>query len=262
MSIFGLSKQYKETMKKVVLLVTTFLLSYTFVNSQTNVYSISSGELLFQWGEMEFTDAYKEANPDNELLVSPMRFTMFFHLGYNLHVDFSDKFGIYSGFGLRNVGLISNERIKDANDVIQDYKFVRRSYNLGVPFALKLGSFENNTYFFVGGELELQFAYKEKYWNSHDRSGSKSKNDEWFGDQTNTLLPSAFLGFQFPYGLNVKFKYYLDDFLNHDYKKPNNPLSDLTRYETSQLMYFSLSWQFENDKLKKKSSSSTTTTAK
>lgn len=244
-------------MNRIILLFSLFAIFVSNAKAQTDVYSISSGELLFQWGDMEFTDAYKEANPDNELLVSPMRFTMFFHLGYNLHVDFSDKFGIYSGFGLRNVGLISNERIKDADDIIQDYKFVRRSYNLGVPFALKLGSFENNTYFFVGGEVELQFAYKEKYWNSHSRSGTKSKNSEWFGDQTNTIVTSGFVGFQFPYGVNIKFKYYFDDFLNHDYKKPNNALSDLTRYETSQLMYFSLSWQFDNQKIKKKSSTST-----
>lgn len=238
-------------MKKLYILSITLLLGWQGLIAQTDVYSITSGELLFQWGELEYTDEYKTANPDDEILNSPLRFTMFFHLGYNLHIDFSDKFGVYSGLGIRNVGMINNERLKDEDDVIQDYKFVRRSYNLGIPFAFKLGSFENNTYLYFGGELELQFAFKQKYWDSHDRSGSKTKYDEWFGDQTNTLLPSAFVGIQFPYGMNVRFKYYLDDFLNHDYKNPNDPLRDLTRYESSQLMYFSLSWQFENEKMRK-----------
>ena len=48
---------------------------------------------------------------------------------------------------------------------------------------------------------------------------------------------------KFPGGVNLKFKYYLNDFLNSDYTATNF-VSDLTRYKTSQLWYFSLSWQF------------------
>lgn len=216
---------------------------------QTQVYSITTGELLYQWGDISFTDSYEKANTQNEQLNSPMRFTMFFHLGYNLHMDFNDKFGIYTGFAIRNVGLTSNERLLRADGKVQDYKILRRSYNLGVPFALKLGSFSNNTYVFAGGEVELQFAYKEKVWDSHNRSGTKKKYTEWFGDQTNRFVTAGFVGVQFPKGFNVKFKYYFTDFLNHDYKSPNNQIRDLRRYASSNIMYVSMSWQIKNDKI-------------
>lgn len=241
-------------MRKILTLLLLLFSTYHLSYAQTEVYSISSGELLFQWGEIGFTDAYEKANPLEEQLNSPMRFTMFFHLGYNVHIDFNDRFGIYSGLAIRNIGLTSNERLLEATGEVQDYKILRRSYNLGVPIAFKLGSFSNHAYIFAGGEVELQFAYKEKYWNSHNRSGSKTKYSEWFGDQTNTFVTAGFVGFQFPKGFNLKFKYYFTDFLNHDYKDPNSRIRDLRRYSSSNIMYISMSWQIRNDQLFKKQS--------
>lgn len=236
-------------MKRIKTLLLILLSAHLGVKAQTEVYSTSSGELLFQWGEIDFTEEYKLANPQNEQLNSPMRFTMFFHVGYNLNVDFGDNLGIYSGLAIRNVGITSNERFLQADGSIQDYKILRRSYNLGVPFAFKLGSFDKHAFLFFGGEVELQFAYKEKYWDSHNRSGSKTKYQEWFGDQTNTFVLAGFVGFQFPKGYNLKFKYYFTDFLNHDYKDPDNELRDLRRYASSNLMYISLSYQLRTDKV-------------
>ena len=70
---------------------------------------------------------------------------------------------------------------------------------LGVPLAIKLGSFKNHFYFFGGGEYEMAFHLKEKYWtDSFDRSGPKTKSTEWFSSQTPTFLPSLFAGVQFP----------------------------------------------------------------
>jgi hypothetical protein len=61
----------------------------------------------------------------------------------------------------------------------------------------------------------------------------------------------VFGGIQFPYGLNLKFKYYLTDFLNADYKGNGNSVpgatfdvSDQSRYQESNMFYFSLCWQF------------------
>ncbi len=238
-------------------LLTTFfaiILSITSLNSfaQTQVYSISTGELLFQWGEISFTDEYQKDNPLEEQLNSPMRFTCFFHLSQNIHIDFNDRFGIYSGLAVRNVGLTSNERLIKDDGTLQNYKILRRSYNLGVPLAIKLGSFDNHAYIFVGGEIELQFHYKEKYWDSHNRSGSKTKYTEWFGDQTNRFVTAGFLGFQFPGGYNLKFKYYFTDFLNHDYKDANNSIRDLRRYASSNIMYVSVSRQFRTERIFKK----------
>lgn len=239
--------------KNLLIMVSVAICFTIQLKGQTKVYTISNGELLFQWADIEFTDEYKLANPQDEVTGSPLRFSMFVHLGQNIHLDFNDYIGLYSGLALRNVGFISNERLLDQNNLLQDYKIIRRSYNLGIPLAIKLGSFDNHFFFYGGGELELQFAFKEKYWTSHNRSGSKSKNTEWFGNQTNTFIPSIFAGVQFPRGVNVKFKYYLDDFLNTNYKNVNQKVSDLRRYKQTQLMLVAVSWQFETEKFFKKS---------
>ena len=240
----------KFTFSCLIILLATFFQG----KAQTEVYAISTGELLFQWADVEFTDEYKLANPQDEVTGSPVRFTMAVHIGQNVHLDFNDNIGFFSGLALRNVGFISNERLFDESEnTLQDYKIIRRSYNLGVPLAIKLGSFDNHFFIYGGGELEMQFAFKEKYWKSHSRSGSKTKDTEWFGSQTETFIPSVFAGIQFPRGINVKFKYYLEDFLNHNYKNVNEEVSDLRRYKQTQLMYVSVSWQFETEKFFKKS---------
>ncbi len=238
-------------MKRFLLPIISFFLLYGGLKAQTETYFLGSGELIFSWAEVSFTDEYLADNPENEQLNSPMRFSAFFHAGTNYHMDFGNSFGIYTGLGVRNVGFTSNERLIDADGELQDYKIVRRSYNLGVPLAFKLGDLDDHYYLFFGGEVELQFAYKEKYWNSHNRSGSKTKYSEWFGDQTNRFVTSAFVGFQFPKGFNVRFKYYFTDFLNHDYKS-NQEIRDLRRYASSNIMYISACWQLKTEKINKK----------
>ncbi len=208
------------------------------------VYPITSGEMIFSTGTTEFTDAYLQQYPGASVSENPLRFTMFFHFTQYWHLDFGNNFGMFMGLGVKNVGTISDEVLYNgAVSDYQNYKIIRRVYTGGVPLALKLGSFKDNLYFFGGGEVEFPVHFKEKYWNSHDRDGSKTKTNEWFGSQTQTVMPSVIAGVQFPGGVNLKFKYYLNDFLNNDYTATNF-VSDLTRYKTSQVWYFSLSWQF------------------
>ncbi len=238
------------------LIIGILLISGIHSFSQTKVYSVTSGELLFQWADIGFTQEYMDAHPNDEQVGNPLRFTCFFHLGQYVHFDFTNSVGLFTGGAVRNVGFISDERLDLNNDVndpnIQDFKIIRRSYNIGVPLAIKLGSFKDHTYLFAGGEVELAYAYKEKYWNSHNRSGSKNKTTQWFGSQTPNFMFSAFAGVQLPKGVNLKFKYYFDDFINTDYTNPNNAISDLTRYKSAQVMYVSLSWQFKTKNVSKK----------
>lgn len=249
-----MKRNYSKLLIVGILLFTSF---HAF--SQKKVYTVTSGELLFQWADIGFTDEYMQAHPNDEQVGNPLRFTCFFHLGQYVHMDFTNKVGLITGAAVRNVGFISDERIDlDWNAAntntpdIQDFKIIRRSYNIGVPLALKLGSFDKHTYLFAGGEVELAYAFKEKYWNSHSRSGSKTKTTQWFGAQTPTFMFSAFAGVQLPKGVNLKFKYYFDDFINTDYTNPNNPISDLSRYKSAQVMYISLSWQFKTNYVTKK----------
>jgi len=247
-------------MKKfyTVLVLAVMLFSTSQLFSQTNVYTVTSGELLFQWADIQLTEA-AVADPNYELVGNPLRFTLFLHLGQYVHIDFNNNFGLFTGLAVRNVGFISDERINVTGDGdpanLQDFKIIRRSYTLGVPLIFKVGSFKNHTYLFAGGEYELAFAYKEKYWNSHNRDGNKTKYTQWFAAQTPTFIPSVIAGVQFPGGVNLKFKYYLENFINNDYTS-NNLVNDLTRYETTQVMYVSLSWQFDTGSVIKGNSNS------
>ena len=228
-----------------------------------HVYPVTSGELIFSQSNTTFNQPFLDQYPGAGLSGNNVRFTAFFHLGQYIHCDFTDKIGFFSGLGVRNVGMITDETLPTnvytpgVEIQYENYNIIRRQYMLGVPLAIKLGSFKNHIYFFGGGEYEMAFHLKEKFWTgSFDRSGPKTKSMEWFSSQTPTFLPSLFAGVQFPGGINLKFKYYLTDFLNTDYKVSTNnnegspfSISDLTRYESSQLFYFSLCWQFDTSSL-------------
>jgi hypothetical protein len=248
---------------KTVILIPLIMGFLTFSAMAQHVYPVTSGEMIFSQSNTSFTQEFMNQYPDARLAADNVRFTVFFHLGQYVHMDLNNSLGFFTGLGVRNVGMITDESLPQtvsntgASVPYSDFKIIRRQYMLGIPLALKLGSFKNHFYIFGGGEYEMAFHMKEKYWsNTFDRSGSKTKSKEWFSNQTPTFLPSLFAGIQFPRGFNIKFKYYLQDFLNHDYKISGNSnegttfnISDLTRYKQSQVFYFSLCWQFNTSSL-------------
>lgn len=224
-------------MKKYFLLLIGGLLSFFADSTAQKVYPITSGALLFQFSNVELANS----NVTNR----PPRFTCFFHWGQYYHFDIIDNLGFYTGLAIRNVGFIYDEDIPQ--------KTIRRSYTLGLPVAIKLGSFKNNLYIFGGGEYEMLFHYKGKRWYSNDRKGSKVKDTEWFSNKTELFVPSVFAGVQFPKGINIKFKYYLGDFLNLDYEGPDLGESNVSFSDFTKLDVFNISvcWQFRTDKAKK-----------
>ncbi len=240
-----------------VLLLTLLLgVSNTF-RAQTNVYTTSGGELIFSWGDLKYTDKFMNDYPDAQIVENPVRFTVFFHFQQLIHMDMNDNIGIFSGIGMRNIGLISDERLPENYNTLNpgyfNAKIIRRTYTLGLPIALKLGSFKNNFYIYGGAEIEWAFHSKEKWWASLDRDGAKTKNSDWFPDNINTWMPSYFVGIQFPGGANVKFRYYSDDFFNHSFGNTNatnrnDVISDLTKYTQSSMVYISLSYQINTMK--------------
>jgi len=208
------------------------------VESQ-DVYSMSSWESLFQWADVS-------ATPQNSSnITEKLRYTIVWNAGQYWHVDFSNSVGLYTGVAIRNVGFIYDTDIPA--------KTIRRSYNLGVPLALKLGVFDKHIYIFGGGEYELLFHYKGKRWLSNERSGTKLKDSEWFSGKTKRFVPAVFGGIQLPGGINIKYKYYLDHFLNTNYVG-----SDLGEtgvafadYTNIKMHYISVCWQFRTDQWKK-----------
>jgi hypothetical protein len=209
-------------MAKYLTILFLFLSSFIncFVNAQFS--KENGGELIF---------AYSNVEKNNFNVPSKLRFTLFFHAGQTLHYDFTNNLGVFSGYGIRNIGIITDEA---------DILIKRRTYSLGIPLALKLGSFKNHFYLYGGSEYEMFFHYKEKQF----KDGIKLKQSEWFSNRTKRFAPSFFAGFQFPGGINLKFKYYPFDFLNRDY-------SDFKDYNKTQLFYFSISFNFKKNDLKK-----------
>lgn len=162
------------------------------------------------------------------------RFTLFFNVGTNYNYDFSNNFGIFSGLNIKNIGLITKP-----NDSV---KLKQRVYTLGVPLGIKIGNMRNGFFFFAGGEYDLAFNYKEKYFLDGDK---KSKFNEWFSDRTPLLMPSVFAGIRFQPGFGLKVQYYLNDFYNKDYTQTVNGVKEQPYKDMKAKMIFvTLSYSF------------------
>ena len=227
-------------MKKVLILL-LFVATVLATNpaSSQEVYQISSWENLFQFAEVG-------ATPQNTTSINErLRYTIVLNIGQYTHIDFSNTIGLYTGLAVRNVGFIYDTDIPT--------KTIRRSYTLGVPLALKIGMFDKHAYIFGGGEYELLFHYKGKRWDSNERSGTKYKDSEWFSSKTKRFVPAVFGGIQFPGGFNIKYKYYLDHFLNTNFVGTDLGQSnvDFSEYTSIQMHYIAICWQFRTDQWKK-----------
>ncbi|HOY48690.1 MAG TPA: hypothetical protein PK281_04765 [Flavobacteriales bacterium] len=135
-----------------------------------------------------------------------IRYSTFLHLGEQLHVNFSNTFGFYTGIGMRNIGMIN--RLSDSVKVKQ------RVYSVGIPIALKIGNMGKKTYAAFGAEMELFFNYKQKTFKGSSGRGEKvEKFNEWFSKRTELFNPSVFVDFNFGKGSYIKVRYYLNNFL-------------------------------------------------
>jgi hypothetical protein len=189
-----------------------------------STYATTGGELIFSWADI--TQGGAEGN-------SNLRFAPVINLQTNVNRDFSKKVGIFTGLALRNVGYRMDGYVNPSNGVAYEKSF--RSYNLGLPIALKFGNMDKG-FFYAGYEIEMGFLYKEKTYENDDKI---DKITGWWSDRQNIWQSSVMAGIQFPYGLNVKFKYYLTEFHNQNYTDGGGvrPYAGLT----SNIMYVSLS---------------------
>ncbi len=191
-------------------LFTAFIFSSLLVfNSmgQTKRYVTSGLELIFSWADI--TDNNKGESAD-------LRFAPVINLQSFTHFDLSENFGLFSGLAVRNVGYIYGNYktpISPSNSVSTTVEKRFRSYNLGIPLAFKLGKL-SKMFIYGGYELEIPFLYKEKKYEGGDKT---EKITGWFSDRQQSLYQSLLVGIQFPYGMNLKFKYYLTEFHNQNY---------------------------------------------
>ncbi len=218
-------------MKKYLffILVTAFLATAT--NAQ-KFYTTSSGELILSLAEINTGDLPAPQNI--------VRFSPWFNLQSLGNYDFSKNAGLFFGLNIRNVGFIA----KDNQTQIKK-KF--RVYDLGIPVGLKLGNM--NGFFVYGGyEFELPFNYKEKTFENEKKT---DKFNVWFSNRVPTYYHALFVGLQFPYGANLKFKYYLTPFHNTDFEEIQDGVT-IKPYENleAHVFYIALSFtMFRNSKV-------------
>ncbi|MDL5048730.1 hypothetical protein QQ054_22210 [Oscillatoria amoena NRMC-F 0135] len=182
------------------------------------VYTTTSGELIFSFADISLNGSEEG---------SVLRFSPVVNIQNWVNIDRSDKFGLFTGLSLRNVGVIYDEdeftRIK------------ARTYNVGIPVGVKLGNLSGKFLFF-GYELEIPVNYKEKIFIDEDKD---DKKNIWFSDRVNLINHSLMAGVQLPYGATLKFKYYLTNFYNKDFETSNGKPYENTNIN---VFYFSLSF--------------------
>lgn len=201
-----------------------------------NFYTTTSGEIILSLAEINTGDLPAPQNI--------VRFSPWFNVQMLGNVDFGDHAGFFFGLNIRNVGFIA----KDNSTYI---KKKYRVYDLGIPIGFKLGNMDS--FFVYGGyEFELPFHYKEKTFENE----VKTKFSYWFSNRVPTYYHALFVGFQFPYGANLKFKYYLTPFHNADFVERIDGV-DIKPYENfeTHVFYLALSFtMFRNSKVYRYSS--------
>lgn len=235
-------------MKRLLLaiVVLTFL-SYNNINAQ-GIYHSNGGEIIFSGADVNYGGMDVNTN---------IRFTIFFHTQHLINLDLTNNIGIFTGAGIRNIGFITEDAYQNLGftgidnnhlDWNKNAKIKRRSYSLGFPAAIKLGSFSKHFFLFAGGEYEWMFHYKQKLFID----GEKHKFKEWASDRVTPWVPSLFAGIQFPQGFRLKFKYYMDDFLNPGFSGIDfGEQVDYSQYSSSGMWYISVAFFINKKQIQK-----------
>jgi hypothetical protein len=181
-------------MKKLIITLSLLVLLVHSQAQDQKVYSTTSVEYLFSWSD---------ASNNGQDLNGPVRFAPVFNFQNAVNKDFSEKAGLFLGLSLSNVGFIYDENEFTRKKV--------RSYNLGIPVGIKIGDM-NGTYFYGGYAVEFPLNYKEKTFINEE----KTKFNTWFSERT-PIQQYVMAGIQFPYGINIKYRYYFTDFYKKGY---------------------------------------------
>lgn len=185
---------------KLSVIIALLVLVVSSVDAQVKKpYFTSGGEIIFSFASID-------NNGDESGNI--MRFSPWFNLQSVLNYDLSNNFGLYSGLSLRNVGFIY-----DVPNTSIRMKY--RNYTVGIPVGFKIGNL-GKAFLYGGYEIEFPINYKEKMFENEKK---EDKFNVWFSKRVPTFYNTLMVGIQFPYGANLKFKYYLTSFHNKDFKE-------------------------------------------
>lgn len=216
-------------MKKTILLILCAMGIHMAQAQGPDKYILSGGEIIFS-----FADISGNTGADNIIRFSPV----FNAQAWRVY-DW-DSFGLFHGIAVRNVGFIAN--FEDDKTRI---KF--RTYNLGIPVGAKL-NLGQGIAIFAGYEFEIPFVYKQKTFVNEEKT---NKFTSWFSGRNKTLNHGLFAGLQFRGGINLKFKYYVNDFFNEDFEEVNDGVTSKP-YENfnANVFYFAITFNaFRNLKV-------------
>lgn len=235
-------------MKRTLFLAVILALLIGVGSNAQRIYHSSGGEIIFSGADVAYNGLDVHTN---------LRFTLFFHTQHHLNLDLTNNIGLFTGFGIRNIGLITEDLYQNLGfmnidnthpDYNKNTKIKRRSYSLGFPAGLKIGSFSKHFFLFAGGEYEWMFHYKQKLFID----GEKFKFKEWTSNRVNAWIPSLFAGIQFPQGFRLKFKYYMDDFLNPGFSGIDfGEEVDYSQFDRTGMWYISVAFFINKKQIQK-----------
>jgi hypothetical protein len=196
-------------MKKISILFVAFLCLQVTSFSQNKLYGVFESKTLFQLGLIE--------DSAGNQVKSILRFAPFVNYTLQAHKDFGNKFGIYTGVGIKNVGFITRD---NSNDVTVK----SRAYCLSVPLGLKFGNIKDDKFIFLAGEFLTQLDYKEKVFTN----GDKSKRKSFYDNDINLFNYSGSVGLHLK-GFIIGAEYTFGDFFNSKYRfQPDKSNSAVT----------------------------------
>ncbi len=212
-------------MKKITVLTLLLMLSgiFTARSQKTRIYPSLATEIIFSSAAID-NNGYDQGNV--------LRWSPVINVQNMWNFDFGNTFGLYTGWDVRNVGFIYK------NPLESNVKYKYRTYNFGIPVGFKLGNLKK-LFVFGGYEIEFPFNYKEKKFTDDN----KDKFNVWFSKRVEPIQQSLMFGIQFPYGADLKLKYYLSNFHNRNFTEMVDGF-EIKPYENlkSNLFYVSLSW--------------------
>ncbi len=211
-------------MKRFLLLIIAVFYLSALSNAQKNFYTTTGGEMIFSFATID-----NNGNDNGNVI----RWSPVFNFQFYGNYDVNDNIGFLFGAAVRNVGLIYDVPGNiDHPDAGNKKKY--RNYNIGIPVGVKVGKL-GKLFFYGGYEIEFPFNYKEKTFINEQ----KTKFSVWFSKRVPSYYHTVFAGVQFPYGLSLKFKYYLSEFFNQNYTE-NDGMQPYKGLKAN-VFYFSIS---------------------
>ncbi len=214
-----------------LVLCTLFLATISDVKAQEQ-----SNKKLYSSTSLEIIFSLADVSADSISISNVLRFAPVFNFQWLLNYDMSKNMSFYSGLDIRNLGFI-----RENKNLEPELKFKHRVYTFGLPLGMRVGNLHNGVSLYLGGQIEWAWNYKQKRFENGNKV---DKFVEWNSDRVNQWQTSAFIGVNFPYGMNIKFKYYFNNLLNEDFREidATGAVSYPYAGQQSQIFYFSLNF--------------------